>query len=906
MRTLLTLGHTRYKQSTPTWLTASLFAMGVALSSGALFSNTAQADSSVATYQGGKDIENVSLDYYLPQDVHYNPDIPKPADILGYEVGQWHARHDQIVDYFKTLSHLSDRFTFEHLGYTHERRPLFIVKISAAKNKNRLEEMRQAHLAVSDPNQKIDAKNAPLVVFAGFSVHGDESSGANASLLTAYYLAAAEGPEIDAWLDNTVIILEPSFNPDGLGRFGQWANQYRSQVQSADPNHVEYNQAWLRGRQNHYWFDLNRDWLLLQHPESRSRIRVYQDWMPNVLTDHHEMGSNSTYFFQPGIPSRKNPDTPDENVELTATLATFHAKALDNIHSLYYTEESFDDFYYGKGSSYPDAQGTIGILFEQASSRGHAQETINGVLSFPYTVKNQFTTSLSTIRGAYETREHLLDYQQRFFRDNLALANKEKFTGYMLQEDGDPARMHELLSLLAQHRIDAYPVTKNFTYKGTQYETGKAYYVPLAQRNYRLLKGAFSTRQDFPDNTFYDVSAWTLPYAFNVPFDEVKQSRAFQLSKTPWQEPEAFVPSILEPTQIGYAFSWESYFAPRVLAQLQAAGIHTRLASRAMTISTPQGEIHYPHGAVLIPQAYQNKPWQTIQQTLSQLAQDNRIEVSTLTSGLTSTTGMDIGSISIDPTPTTKVMIVIGHGVNVQEAGEAWYYLDRHVNLPVSLVEIERLASVPLHEYSHIILVNGHYRTLTKKHLASLKAWTQAGGTLIAQKGGARWLADNGLLAAKVVAQASYQEQFPSENLTYGDRSDYYAQQRVAGAIFNIKLDLSHPLAVGFSRSDLPIFKDSTFAFEANPAPFVDLASYSKDPVLAGFVSSGNRTVIKDKAAIVSHQLGRGRVVGFADNVNFRAYFWGTSKLLSNAIFWSQYATASPDQALLQSTREED
>lgn len=840
--------------------------------------------SASATY-----VEDLDLSYYLPSHVSFDESIPTPREILGFEVGEWHVRPEQVQRYFEVLADASDRMTLKVTGYSHERRPMLVMKVSAAENQGRLEAMRQQHMAVSDPSQNVNATEAPLVVYLGYSVHGDEPSGVNASLITAYYLAAAQGDEIDAWLDNTVILIDPMYNPDGIARFANWVNQYKSMTPHNDRQHREHQQDWLRGRQNHYWFDLNRDWLLLQHPESEARIATYQRWLPNVLTDHHEMGTDTTYFFQPGIPSRKNPLTPDENVRLTEKLAEFHADALDEIHSLYYTEESFDDFYYGKGSSYPDAQGTIAILFEQASSRGHLQESINGDVSFPFTIKNQFVTSLSTIRGSIAHRDQLLDFQQRFFKENMQLAARESFDGYMLKE-ADEGRMHELLRILTAHSINAYPVTEEFTVDNVTYRPGEAYWVPIRQRNYRLLKGAFTTRQDFPDNTFYDVSAWTLPMAFNVEFKELRQNRRFRVSNTAWNAPSDFSPSELGETRVGYAFSWEPHFAPRVLTHLLRNNVHARLAADDVTIRTPEGEQRFPRGSVLVTRAYQERPWSEVQELLARLAGENRVPVHTITSGLTPTTGMDIGSRSVDPATLPHVLLVIGDGTNLQEAGEAWYYLDRDLNLPVTMIETQRLDNSDINRYTHIILVDGHYRTLSDRFRSRLQTWVREGGTLIGQKGGARWMTENNLLSANMVSQDTFRAKFPSEGLSYGDRSDFFAQQRIAGAIFNTRLDLSHPLTVGFPRANLPVFKNSTMAFEANQAPFVDVARYVENPVLAGFTSQGNREVLSGKSNIVTHRLGSGRVIGFSDNVNFRGYFWGTTKLMANALYWSQYA----------------
>ena len=359
-----------------------------------------------------------ALNYFLPE-INYDKNIPSPESFLGYQVGEWHVSHDRLAAYMKEVARLSNRVKIEEYARTHENRPLLLLTITSESNQKNIEKIRKAHTYLSDPNisEGINIENMPAVVYQGYSVHGNEASGSNAALLMAYYLAAGKGKEIEKLLNEVVILLDPCLNPDGLNRFASWVNTHKSKNLIGDPASRELNEAWPGGRTNHYWFDLNRDWLLTQHPESQGRIKIFHNWKPNILTDHHEMGSESTFFFQPGIPTRTNPLTPEKNQELTKKIAGFHAKALDEIGSLYYTEESFDDFYYGKGSTYPDINGCVGILFEQASARGHLHETKNGDLSFPFAIRNQVKTSLSTLEAAKNLRKELLSFQRNFYSE---------------------------------------------------------------------------------------------------------------------------------------------------------------------------------------------------------------------------------------------------------------------------------------------------------------------------------------------------------------------------------------------------------------------------------------------------------------------------------------------------------
>ena len=368
------------------------------------------------------------LSYYLSETVTYDKNIPTPEQFLGYQVGEQHVSHDQLVAYMRELDRLSDRITLEVVGRSYEYRPMMILTITSPENHRNLDKIKAEHVKLTDPSVSgsLDVSKMPIVVYQGHSIHGNEPSGANAGLLAAYYWAAAQGKEVEETLQNVVILFDPSFNPDGLQRFSQWVNMHKGKNLVSDPNNREFSEVFPYGRTNHYWFDLNRDWLVQQQPESQGRVRVFHDWKPNILTDHHEQGSNATFFFQPGVPARTNPFTPLKNQEMTGKIAAFHAKALDKIGSQYFTKENYDDFYYGKGSTYPDVQGSIGILFEQASSRGHAQRTLNGVLTFPFTIRNQLTTSFSTIEAAQALRVELLTYQRDFFKNASADAAKDK------------------------------------------------------------------------------------------------------------------------------------------------------------------------------------------------------------------------------------------------------------------------------------------------------------------------------------------------------------------------------------------------------------------------------------------------------------------------------------------------
>ncbi|MCF6438391.1 M14 family metallopeptidase [Pseudoalteromonas luteoviolacea] len=820
------------------------------------------------------------ISYYFSPEIEFDQSISKPSDVLGYEVGEWHVRHDQLVNYMHRLAEQSPRLSITTVGYSHEKRPLLLLSATSTEQQRSLESIRQARLAYLKGDTKLH--EGPNVIWMGYSVHGNESSGSNAALLVAYYLAAAQGEVIETLLENNIILIDPAMNPDGLARFAHWANSHRGQILSADPAHREHVEAWPSARTNHYWFDLNRDWLLLQHPESRARVEQFHRWKPTVLTDFHEMGTNSSYFFQPGIPSRTHPITPEKNQQLTNKLATYHAKILDNDKQLYFTQESFDDFYIGKGSTYPDVNGTVGILFEQASSRGHVQESINGDLYFHRTIKNQLLTTLSTFQGVNAHRTELMHYQRSFFDSISELASKEKYKGFVVAKGQDIYRFEQFSKLLKRHQVDAYPLTKSLKVGESNYQIGDLY-IPLKQPQLRFIQAAFSTQTSFEDNTFYDVSGWTLPYAFDLDFTPVTSSWGLKYTDTPWSFSPNFTHSLRSEGAYAYGIEWHHYLAPKLANLLLKEGIVIRGALKSFSAQTSQGEHTFDAGSVVIPTGLQTV--QNWRNTVYTLADSLGIQLFSIRTGLTAQ-GIDLGSRFMAPLKQPKVLLVGGKGTSQYEVGEVWYHLDRHLSIAPTIIEQARIGQLDLSRYTHLILADGRYDTLNKQAKSAIHAWAKKGGVIWGHKRGAKWLIEQQLLHTETVSTKEMKSLFKSDELPYSERETLAAKQRIAGAIYDTQIDLSHPLAFGFEDNRLPVFKNSTWVMKHHNKPFTNVVKYTPSPLLSGYTDERNRAQIAGSSALIAQRYGQGAVIAMTDNPVFRGYWYGSSRLLSNALFF--------------------
>lgn len=812
-----------------------------------------------------------NLNYYLPQDVTYNSEIPTPKSIIGHEVGEWHITHDKLVHYMYALANASDRITIENRGSSFEGRPIILLTITTPKNHSNIDAIKSQHVSLTESGSgSLNTASMPIVVYQGFSIHGNEPSGSNAALAVAYYLAAAQGPKIEALLNNSVILFDPSFNPDGLQRFSTWVNQHKAININPDQNDREYSEVWPGGRTNHYWFDLNRDWLPAQQPESQARLKTFHDWYPNILTDHHEMGTNATFFFQPGIPSRTHPLTPKKNQELTAAIGTFHAKAFDKLGSLYYSEEDYDDFYYGKGSTFPDINGAIGILFEQGSSRGHAQESDNGLLTFPFTIRNQFSAALSTLDAAIGLKDELLNYQRDFFSN--ARTEASKATGAIVfGDEKDGAKAYHLAEILKRHKIKIHELKQNFSAKGKNFKKGYAYVVPKNQKQHRLINAMFETRTTFQDSLFYDISAWTFPMAFNLDVAQTNLSNAGdEISELKMKPP-------LLPNANAYAYlmEWHEYYTPKALNSILEKGLRAKVAMKPFSV---EGKT-YDYGTILIPVQNQNLTKDELFTFMKAVAQKASVSITSVSTGATN--GIDLGSRKFRAITPQKVAVIVGSGINPYDAGEIWHLFDTRYQMKISKIDLDDISRMDLSRYTDIILPATWGSGPNKRTTEKLEEWVKKGGSLIAFRNSGRWLDSKELMKMEFKT-----EKDSASNISFEQRSKYYGAQGIGGAIFEAKLDRSHPIAFGYKNSTLAMFRNTTLFLEPHKDSFNNPIKYTNSPLLSGYISDKNLDLLKNTVPFKTQRTGRGRIIYFTDNTNFRAFWYGTNKLLMNAIFF--------------------
>ncbi len=822
---------------------------------------------------------------------NFDTRIPLPNEVIGLAVGERHWYHHEIVRYLDALAESSPRMLAlgEH-ARSHGGRSLVTYAITSETNLTRLNAIEATRAKIIDPDADLEIDDLPAVIHLMYGIHGNEPSASNTTPLIAHFLTATKDPDIMEQLEDVVIILNPVLNPDGHDRFANWTNSHAGLNPSPDPNDSEHREPNPTGRTNYYWFDLNRDWLPHQQPESVGRLKVFHRWKPNVQVDFHEMGRNSTYFFMPGVPERTNPLIPKINQTLTAKISEHHARAFDHDGVSYFTEETFDDFYVGKGSTYPDLFGCVGILFEQASARGVHQETVNGLLTFKTALTNQFRASLSSILATAAMRAELLAYQREFY-------TKDRNRGHYLATADDATRLHQFLRLLLGHDIIVEVLTKDVQVEDQLFPANKSIAIPLDQPQSTYLIALWERRVEFEADIFYDVSTWTMPLAFNLQHT----TQAVRSADTKALPPDFLRTSTtLVDSNIGYLIDWRDSATPALLYDLLKAKAHVKVAKRTLTARVAQGEVNFGYGTLFVSAAL-GEAIPAIAISLLKNAAKDGLPVYSVVSSLTSS-GIDLGSRDFAAISEPRVLMLTGDGTSQYETGELWHLFDTRVDMPITMVDVARLNSVELSDYTHVILTD---QIIGESRTEQIRQFIERGGILWAQgantleslnKAGLAdvfWRQTAEEIRAEAL-EAAKKDENPTKEIAallparkaFANADENAAFKLVRGAILEGKVDITHPLGYGYSSDFIPMFRRSAKFMEKAQDSYSTPVIYTESPLLSGYMSDENQRLAGKSASLIVNVRAEGAIFMALDRVAFRAFWWGTQRLLLNAIFF--------------------
>ncbi|MDB5021534.1 MAG: hypothetical protein JWQ28_2661, partial [Pedobacter sp.] len=656
--------------------------------------------------------------YFFPKATSLDAKIPTPEQFLGYPIGTYFTRQEQVNAYFRELAKHSDRVHVQSLGKTYEQREQIVVSITSAANYGNLDQIRKEHLNQIDPSKPVLSSNAPVIIDLGYGVHGNESSSTETSMLAGYYLAASNDAETQKWLTEAVIFIDPCLNPDGRDRAANWHNAYHSFPAVGDPIDKEHQEGWPNGRTNHYFTDLNRDWLNLVQVESRNRLAFFHQWYPNVQIDFHEQGTNATYYFEPTPKSHESPIVPQFLYEFQVILAKYNAQALDEIGSLYFTKENYDNLSPIYGSTYPKFFGSVAATFEQASSRGILQESTNGPLTFAFTIRNHLATSFSTIRGAVAEKTGLFKVQKDFFKYALEQGKKNPAKAFVFGDSTDVNLTQKFLGLLLQHHVQVFKVEKKISQDGKTFEQGTSYIVPSAQPNFLLVHSIFEENA-LKDSIFYDNTGWSIIHAYGLKYAKINGS---------YSKGDAVTALLPESNGVGakstYAYLINSgdYNYTKALYKLQLKNVNVKAAFKPFIANTSSGKKSYLTGALVIPVTGQTIPADSLYAILTEVAKNSNVNISSVSSGF-SAGGIDLGSSNIRGLRKPEVAVAFGQGVTASEAGQVWFLLNQQLDMPVSKIDLTNFPRASLNRYTTIVLPGGNYSSLDKSTVDRIKNW---------------------------------------------------------------------------------------------------------------------------------------------------------------------------------------
>jgi len=508
-------------------------------------------------------------------------------------------------------------------------------------------------------------------------------------------------------------------------------------------------------------------------------------------------------------------------------------------------------------------------------------------LEFPFTIRNQFTTALSTVDAAVALRTDLHEYRIDYYRDVREEASDADTKAFVIGDPYDRGRNYHFADLLSKHNVDMYELSEDLEVNGQEFKRGSAWVIPTDQAEYKFIEAMFETRTEFTDSLFYDVSSWTLPFAFNLPYAELDGGDFDNdLLGNRVENPELPSGEIIGgESHYAYIFSWDEYYAPRTLYRLQDKGVRTKVIQKPTRVETPDGSVEFDYGSIVVALGTQDVDADEIYSTLQTAAEEDGVNIYNVTSGL-SVSGVDLGSPSIETLEKPEIAILVGSGISSYDVGEAWHQFDQRYKIPITMIEKDEFGSADLDRYNTIIMSDGGYGDLSENSISELKEWIRNDGVLILQEGAVEWGISQDLVSL-TAKEDSGRFDF-SDDLDYVDLSNARGAQYIGGTIFNATLDTTHPLGYGYNDEEIYVFRRGTQFYDQPENHFSVPVSLTDDPLASGYISDYNLELIRNTPSIVVDRHGGGRIISFVDNPNFRAFWFGQNKLFANAIFFGR------------------
>ncbi|WP_150450834.1 M14 family zinc carboxypeptidase [Arenibacter lacus] len=806
---------------------------------------------------------------FLVATVGIAQEIQSPSQFLGYELGTAFTRHHRVVDYYNYLASTApDRVQLVEYGVTYEQRPLILAYVSSPGNMSNLEAIQEAHIN----NTKGGDLAEKAIVWLSYNVHGNESVSTETSMQTIYELLTQKKD----YLEDTVVIMDPCMNPDGRDRYVNWYYQNKNTPHQPDPNSKEHHEAWLSGRSNHYMFDLNRDWAWLTQKESQQRIKIFNQWLPHIHVDFHEQGVDNPYFFAPAAEPYHEVVT-DFQRDFQSVIGKNHAKYFDANGWFYFTKEIFDLLYPSYGDTYPTYNGSIGMTYEQGGSGRAGLGIITGIgdtLTLKDRISHHLTTGLSTVEVASQNTKLLNEQFQKFFNNT-----NFEYQSYILS--GNPDKLEALGNLLQAHDI-SFGWAQNGSAKGFDYRSGKIKSIKTTSQNMvvstdqlkgTMVKVLMEPHTKLSDSLTYDITAWSLPYAYGL--DAVASKT---LVKSGPKEAANNTSNALSKDAYAYLAEWNSMKDARFLAELLKQEIRVRFAQQPFTT---QGKT-FNRGSLIITQA-DNKNHKNFTATLEAISQNHQISLTPTPTGLVEK-GKDFGSSLVPMITDAKIAILSGSPTSTLQFGEVWHFFEQQLNYPVTVLDASYYSRVDLSEYDVLILPNGWYSSFfDESKLEDLKSFVRNGGKLIAMGGAIKGInGEKGFaIKEKTMEKDSLPKQYP-----YEDSEREYIKNSITGAIFKTKVDTTHPLAYGYPDFyyTLKLGKDAYGKLKTGNVAYLEKDS---NPI-SGFAGSEARKEISETLVFGVEDHGKGQVIYMVDNPLFRG-FWENGKLFFvNALFMVQ------------------